>query len=85
MAKHVLRFFTFFVVLYFSGNLSAQSQKELGSLMRNRDEYYFTLKVDKPSEINYLNSICSVDGTDGATVVGYANTKEYEALLKAGY
>lgn len=85
MAKHVLRFFTFFVVLYFSGNLSAQSQKELGSLMRNRDEYYFTLKVDKPSEINYINSICSVDGTDGATVVGYANTKEYEALLKAGY
>ena len=81
----VLRFLILVCVIAICGGLSAQSQKELGNLMRERGEYYFTLNVNKPAEIQKISRICSVDGTDGKTVVAYANQKEYEELLKAGY
>lgn len=68
-----------------SSTLSAQSQKELGELMRNRGEYYFTLSVNDPAEIQAISDLCSVDGTDGRIVVCYANQKEYDNLLEAGY
>ena len=67
------------------GTLSAQSQRELGQLMRERGEYYFILNVDNPNEIQAISEICSVDGTDGRKVVAYANQKEYDRLLQAGF
>lgn len=73
------------VALFICGSLFAQDQKELGQLMRERDEYYFTLNVQQASEIQTINSICSVDGTDGKNVVCYANQEQYDKLLKAGY
>ncbi len=73
------------VALFICGNLFAQDQKELGQLMRERDEYYFTLNVQQASEIQTINSICSVDGTDGKNVVCYANQEQYDKLLKDGY
>lgn len=72
-------------VAVISGTLSAQSQRELGELMRNRGEYYFTLSVNDRSEIQAISDLCSVDGTDGRTVVCYANQKEYDKLLQLGY
>ena len=80
-----IKFFILLCVAIVSGNLSAQSQRELSQLMRNRGEYYFTITVDDPSEIQSISNICSVDGTDGRTVVAYANQQEYEKLLQAGY
>ena len=68
-----------------TGILPAQSQKELGELMRERNEYYFTLTVQQPSEIQRISELCSVDGTDGKTVVCYANQQQYDNLLLAGY
>ncbi len=53
--------------------------------MRERGEYYFTLTVDNPKEIQAISEICSVDGTDGRRVVAYANQKEYDRLLQAGF
>ena len=67
-----------------SSLVSAQSQRELGQLMRNRGEYYFTLSVDDVAEIENLGDLCSVDGTDGHTVVAYANQQEYDKLLSLG-
>ena len=70
----------------FMGNTAfAQSQKELGQLMRERNEYYFTLDVDNQGEIQAISDICSVDGTDGRVVVAYANQREYDQLLGLGY
>jgi hypothetical protein len=63
----------------------AQSQRELQQLMRNRGEYYFTLSVDDPTQIQELSRICSVDGTDGRTVVAYANQQEYDRLIALGF
>ena len=53
--------------------------------MRNRGEYYFTLNVNDRSEIQAISNLCSVDGTDGRTVVCYANQREYDKLLQLGY
>ena len=53
--------------------------------MRERGEYYFTLKVNDPTEIRAIGEICSIDGTDGRTIIAYANQREYEKLKKAGY
>ena len=73
------------LVLTFSGSMMAQSQKELSQLMRDRSEYYFTLNISDRSEIQTLSNLCSVDGTDGRTVVAYANQQQYDRLLQAGY
>ena len=80
-----LRYFIILCIAVISGTLSAQSQRELGQLMRERGEYYFTLNVDNPKEIQAISEICSVDGTDGRRVVAYANQKEYDRLLQAGF
>ena len=53
--------------------------------MRERGEYYFTLSVDDPSQIQAISNICSIDGTDGHNVVAYANQNEYNRLLEKGY
>ena len=63
----------------------SHAQQDLNTLMRERGEYYFTLNVNDPAEIQTINGICSVDGTDGRTVVCYANQQEYDKLLQAGY
>ncbi len=80
-----LRYFIIFCIAVISGTISAQSQRELGQLMRERGEYYFTLTVDNPADIQSISKICSIDGTDGRTVVAYANQQEYNRLLQEGY
>ena len=53
--------------------------------MLNRGEYYFSLPVGQRAEIEAINRLCSVDQTDGRTVICYANQQQYENLLKQGY
>ena len=77
--------FLFFVAVLFYGTMQAQSQASLASLMSQRDEYYFSLNVQDPEEIEVINALCSVDATDGSTVVCYANPIQYDALVAAGY
>ena len=79
------RFLFLFCVALIGNAVFAQSQRELGQLMRERGEYYFTLNVEDPSEIQTISRICSVDGTDGRIVVAYANQEEYDRLLQSGY
>ena len=79
-----IRRFLFISLVFLMGTVS-YAQMDLNTLMRERGEYYFTLNVNDPAEIQTINNICSVDGTDGKTVVCYANQQEYEALIQAGY
>ena len=82
----ILRRLLFFIIaVSLCGNLHAQSQKSLAELMRQRDEYYFSVNVQDPSEIQAINTLCSVDATNGSTVVCYANPTQYNNLLAAGY
>ena len=80
--KHILLLFAVLV----GSRLTAQdSQKDLEQLMRSRGEYFFTLTVDQPSEIQAISDLCSVDGTDGRTVVCFANQNQYDILVELGY
>ncbi len=78
-------FSLFFVAVLLYGNIHAQSQRSLARLMSQRDEYYFSLNVQNPDDIQAINALCSIDGTDGSTVVCYANPNQYDNLLAAGY
>ena len=78
-----LRFFILTFAIMTCGQMFAQ--KDLEQLMENRGEYYFTLSVQQPSEIQAINQLCSVDKIDGETVVCYANQRQYDNLLKQGY
>lgn len=80
-----LRYFSLLLFAVLFGNIQAQSQQSLADLMQQRGEYYFNLNVQEPSEIQTINAICSVDATDGSTVVCYANPTQYDNLLAAGY
>ena len=81
----VLRYFFIFCIAVISSAVSAQDQKELFELMQSRGEYYFTVSVKNPAEAGIINRICSVDATDGKNVTCYANQKEYDEMIKAGY
>ena len=81
-----LRYFILSLAVIVCGNMFAQeNQKDLEQLMKNRGEYYFGLTVQKPTEIQAISNICSVDGTDGVTVIAYANQREFDNLLRKGY
>ena len=80
-----MRCFFVAVILFITNTMVAQSQRELNQLMRDRNEYYFTLQVEKLTDIQTINEICSVDGVKGKTVVCYANQNQFEKLLEAGY
>jgi len=81
----LLRIACLFVAVWIGSSVMAQSQRELQQLMRDRGEYYFTLSVDDPTIINDISQVCSVDATNGRTVVAYANQREYDKLLSLGY
>ena len=77
--------FLLMLAIVLGGSLSAQTPRELSQLMRERGEYYFLLSVADRSEIQTINSLCSVDSFDGSNVVCYANQQQYDKLLQAGY
>ncbi len=81
-----LRCFILILAAIISGNIFAQNgQKDLEQLMRERGEYYFSLTVLKPTEIQAISDLCSVDGSDGKTVIAYANQRQYDNLIQHGY
>lgn len=79
------RFVLIMLIAAICGDMNAQSQEHFAELMRERGEYYFKVNVGDPSEVQTINRICSVDGIDGMSVMCYANSKQYEAMLRAGY
>lgn len=64
---------------------AAKAQTNLSKLMRDRGEYYFSLDIQQLSDVQFINSICSVDKVDGNTVICYANQKQFENLTKQGF
>ena len=82
-----LRNFILSLAVIACGSLFAQeSQKDLEQISKNHGEYYFTLNVQQPSEIQTISQFCSVDNFDGKTkVTCYAGLEQYQNLLRQGY
>ena len=66
----------------FALNLSSQ-ENDLYSLMKERNEFYFSFKCDFQRFVEVTNLV-SIDKVDGDSVVAYANNEEYEKFLESG-
>lgn len=82
-----LRYFILALVVIIGGSIFAQeSQKDLEQISKDHGEYYFTLNIQKPAEIQAISKLCSVDNFDGKTkVTCYAGLEQYQNLLRQGY
>ena len=83
--RYLRHFLIIFATIVCSNLLAQNSQKDLEQLMRSRGEYYFTLTVQDPTEIQAISDLCSVANTDGRNVVCFANQNEYDLLLSLDY
>lgn len=66
----------------FALNLSSQ-ENDLYSLMKERNEFYFSFKCEPRRLVEMMNQV-SIDKVDGDSVVAYANSEEYEKFLESG-
>lgn len=66
----------------FALNLSSQ-ENDLYSLMKERNEFYFSFKCE-PQRLVEMMNLVSIDKVDGDSVVAYANNEEYEKFLESG-
>ena len=73
--------FLFFTIL--SLNMLAQ-QNELQSMMKERNEYYFSFETEDFKSLKEMAKIVSIDKVSGKTVTAYANNKQYEDFLSLG-
>ena len=82
-----LRSFIVSLAVIVCGSVFAQeTQKDLEQISKNHGEYYFTLDVQKPAEIQAISKLCSVDNFDGKTkVTCYAGLEQYQNLLRQDY
>lgn len=76
--------FTLVFVAIFSLNIFAQ-EDDLRSMMKERNEFYFSFEVETPKSLNEIAKIVSLDNVNGNTVTAYANNKQYEEFLGLGF
>ena len=71
------------VLVWLWGTINAQY--DLETLMAERGEYYFSIKIQQPEEAALFTCLCSIDRLDGQNLICYANAKQYQQLLAKGY
>ena len=57
---------------------------ELRSMMKERDEYYFSFEMNDKQQLEDVEKYISIDKVEGHKVVAYANNKGYERFLALG-
>ena len=77
------RIFIFLLVAVFSLNGYAQ-EKDLRSMMKERNEFYFSFEIDDLQDLAKIAKVISIDNVDGNKVTAYANNKQYERFLTLG-
>ena len=82
----VLRYFIILLATVVCGNIYAQrSQQELDQLMRQRNEYYFTFRLNGSDDLKAIAHTISVDRVDGNVVTAYANNDDFAKFQRMGY
>ena len=74
---------TFLFLSVFSLNVFAQG-RDMQSMMKERNEYYFSFETDDAKLLKEIAKMVSIDKIDGTTVIAYANNKQYEKFLTLG-
>ncbi len=75
-----------FILLFLSMiSLSIFAQQdELNSLMKERNEFYFSFEIDDMQDLNKVAKMISIDKIEGDKVIAYANNKSYDDFLSLG-
>lgn len=76
--------FLFVILLLVSVCVSAQ-EKDLDAMMQQRNEYYFSFKLNADDDLSKIASTISVDKVDGDVVVAYANNLNFMEFNKLGH
>lgn len=79
-----MRELIFFVFLFYVSLGLTSQNNDLYSLMKERNEFYFSFEIDDRQTIGELAKIISIDELIGNRIVAYANRKEYEMFLTLG-
>ena len=76
----------FLSILFFFASLGLFAQEtDLNTIMRQRNEYYFTFNLNGNDNLTKISKIISVDHVDGDVVTAYANTKQFIEFQELGY
>ncbi len=75
--------FAFLFLTIFSLNVFAQ-ENDLHSMMKERNEFYFSFETKDDKSLKEIAKVVSVDNVNGATVFAYANNEQYGEFLKLG-
>ena len=76
--------FLFVLLLLVSVCVSAQ-EKDLDTMMQQRNEYYFSFKLNADDDLSKIARTISVDKVDGDVVVAYANNLNFKEFNKLGH
>lgn len=76
--------FLFVILLLVSVCVSAQ-EKDLDTMMQQRNEYYFSFKLNADDDLSKIARTISVDKVDGDVVVAYANNLNFMEFNKLGH
>ncbi|MCI7376635.1 MAG: carboxypeptidase regulatory-like domain-containing protein [Bacteroidales bacterium] len=76
--------FLFVLLLLVSVCVSAQ-EKDLDTMMQQRNEYYFSFKLNADDDLSKIARTISVDKVDGDVVVAYANNLNFMEFKKLGH
>ena len=76
--------FLFVILLLVSVCVSAQ-EKDLDAMMQQRNEYYFSFKLNADDNLSKIARTISVDKVDGDVVVAYANNLNFMEFNKLGH
>lgn len=76
--------FLFVILLLVSVCVSAQ-EKDLDAMMQQRNEYYFSFKLNADDDLSKIARTISVDKVDGDVVVAYANNLNFMEFNKLGH
>ena len=74
---------TFLFLTVFSLNVFGQ-QNDLQSMMKQRNEFYFSFEIEDAKLLKEIAEIVSVDKVNGNKVIAYANNRQYEDFLRFG-
>ena len=76
--------FLFVILLLVYVCVSAQ-EKDLDAMMQQRNEYYFSFKLNADDDLSKIARTISVDKVDGDVVVAYANNLNFMEFNKLGH
>ncbi len=80
-----MRKLIFFIFLFLSSLRLLSQNDELYSLMKERNEFYFSFEVDDFANLNEISKIVSIDKINGNVITAYSDYNQYLGFVELGH